>query len=1025
MNKKFLACLMLASFLGMPLSSLAAVDPNTVPDLNKAINGIVTETEKGLNAQVGDYDKGAGAVAQFDWNSFNLGSNKSVNWAFTNVSQTALNRVLGNNVSQIYGKLTDSCATAGCGYDGSGKVILINPNGIIFGGGSQVNLNSFTASTFDATGAKNLKDLTTSELTTYKNNLNSNFGPGININFSGTAQKVGALIKLDGTNFNIDKSLVIMAKDVEIENGSVVATNLQYNYGTGTNQSFSNVKIFAGNGAQVKYQANGYVNNSDAIANAGLTGVTNTITIKDKDCQGNKNLISSGNVYIKNAGVTNTSNISISDTNIDSVKLVNKALGDVMIAGNAYVDIKDSKIETYNSHETNNTSKNTHSENGGQITIYGKKGITVDNSTIKSAYSSVENNGGDILLSSAEGSVDVKNNSTVFSRGKIDIEALNKVNITDSSVTARNRDTNQLTGANINLKKNINITGAEEVNIKGSTVDASGDVSIASNKKINVTGNGGYNSALYAGGNLNLHATDTLIQDTNASYNNLSLYKTGQINNVTIKGATTLEDRGHTGLNLVASGNLTVDNNKLQKLAMTYDSTKGLQYGATANQSAVTLTSNTGNVSFINNSNVTTTTGDINATAAQGSINVLDSSLKSAKDINLTALNSFVVGTNINANSAMDAKNINITMTGANSDIILDQPVVDKLKYTGRLKLDAGRDNKITSTSNVTLNKVDMIAGRNNEITASNNVTLTDVTMKAVKNNVTATNGSISLDTVSLLAKNTAKPEDTITTLTAKGDIKTVAGKNLATNQTKLIANAQKDVDLRLTGTNNYNAGVEVSGKIVKLDAVDAANTLSISRIVADRLTLNGNNKFIAAKTTLTSSDTAGLDQPATEAPTQPGGNASGRAYIEVREYNGFNLDNVPSSINENGEYQGFYTASYKPGSFVDDKGETVSGYTKHFINLQGANGDEKFLLVYNKPVATCVVPPIVNPDDTAVPEDYILRLPVQSVLNGRPEPITNNLTDVTSTVVAAAAGISLADEENENEDELSISYKK
>ena len=168
-SRKVGAALALLSFTAyMPLPAFANIGANTSPVLDSSTsNGVVTQTGNYTNVQV---NGGAGAVAQFDWKSFNVGSNATVNFDFTANSQTSLNRVLATGgMSQIYGKLTESYSGACPGCAGTGKVILINPNGVMFGNGSQVNLNSFTASTYDINGARNLKDLTNAQLQNYIN----------------------------------------------------------------------------------------------------------------------------------------------------------------------------------------------------------------------------------------------------------------------------------------------------------------------------------------------------------------------------------------------------------------------------------------------------------------------------------------------------------------------------------------------------------------------------------------------------------------------------------------------------------------------------------------------------------------------------------------------------------------------------------------------------------------------------------------------------------------------------------------
>lgn len=78
--------------------------------------------------------------ASISWNSFNIGSSAAVNIIQPNAQSVLLNRVTGNDPSQIFGKLS-----------ANGQVILLNPNGIVFGNNGSVTASSFTASTFGLT----------------------------------------------------------------------------------------------------------------------------------------------------------------------------------------------------------------------------------------------------------------------------------------------------------------------------------------------------------------------------------------------------------------------------------------------------------------------------------------------------------------------------------------------------------------------------------------------------------------------------------------------------------------------------------------------------------------------------------------------------------------------------------------------------------------------------------------------------------------------------------------------------------
>ncbi|MES5482985.1 filamentous hemagglutinin family protein [Bradyrhizobium sp. INPA03-11B] len=74
--------------------------------------------------------------AILNWQSFNVGSQTTLNFNQQAGSWTALNRVVGNTgPSQILGRIT-----------APGQVLVINQNGIIFGGASQINVGSLIAS---------------------------------------------------------------------------------------------------------------------------------------------------------------------------------------------------------------------------------------------------------------------------------------------------------------------------------------------------------------------------------------------------------------------------------------------------------------------------------------------------------------------------------------------------------------------------------------------------------------------------------------------------------------------------------------------------------------------------------------------------------------------------------------------------------------------------------------------------------------------------------------------------------------
>lgn len=80
--------------------------------------------------------------AAINWQSFNIAAGESVQFVQPSTSSVTLNRVLGADPSNIFGSLT-----------ANGKVFLVNPNGVLFAPGAQVNVGSLAASTLNITDA--------------------------------------------------------------------------------------------------------------------------------------------------------------------------------------------------------------------------------------------------------------------------------------------------------------------------------------------------------------------------------------------------------------------------------------------------------------------------------------------------------------------------------------------------------------------------------------------------------------------------------------------------------------------------------------------------------------------------------------------------------------------------------------------------------------------------------------------------------------------------------------------------------
>lgn len=78
-----------------------------------------------------------GSRAVIDWQSFNINTGKTVQFVQPSATSAVLNRVPASaGLSEIYGTLT-----------ANGMVLLMNPNGVLFGAGANINVGSLIATT--------------------------------------------------------------------------------------------------------------------------------------------------------------------------------------------------------------------------------------------------------------------------------------------------------------------------------------------------------------------------------------------------------------------------------------------------------------------------------------------------------------------------------------------------------------------------------------------------------------------------------------------------------------------------------------------------------------------------------------------------------------------------------------------------------------------------------------------------------------------------------------------------------------
>ncbi|MAE53618.1 MAG: hypothetical protein CMI20_05860, partial [Opitutae bacterium] len=117
--------------LGAPGAALAA----NLPTGAQVVSGDVNINQIGSDAMRILQGSQSAIV---NWQSFDIGRGALVDIVQPNVDSAMLSRVIGDNLSEIYGTINSN-----------GQLYLINPNGILFGDSAQVNVYSLVASTLD------------------------------------------------------------------------------------------------------------------------------------------------------------------------------------------------------------------------------------------------------------------------------------------------------------------------------------------------------------------------------------------------------------------------------------------------------------------------------------------------------------------------------------------------------------------------------------------------------------------------------------------------------------------------------------------------------------------------------------------------------------------------------------------------------------------------------------------------------------------------------------------------------------
>ena len=124
----------LTFLLSYSVAKADKIKPNTLPENPNLINGEATIYSSANNLAIEQKtDK-----ISINWDTFNIGSSAIVEFFQPNNKSVALNRVNSSDPSYIYGDLR-----------ANGQLIFINPSGVLFKGGSKVDVGAMIATTLN------------------------------------------------------------------------------------------------------------------------------------------------------------------------------------------------------------------------------------------------------------------------------------------------------------------------------------------------------------------------------------------------------------------------------------------------------------------------------------------------------------------------------------------------------------------------------------------------------------------------------------------------------------------------------------------------------------------------------------------------------------------------------------------------------------------------------------------------------------------------------------------------------------
>ncbi|HHF3507125.1 TPA: filamentous hemagglutinin N-terminal domain-containing protein [Haemophilus influenzae] len=369
-------------------------------------------------------------TTQINWESFDIGKNKEVQFIQPNANSVAYNRVTGGNASQIQGKLK-----------ANGKVYLANPNGVIITKEAEINVAGLFATT---------KDL---EQISEKGNGNSNSYQFTRKTKDGQVPKEGQVVT-EGQVINKGK---IKAKDFVVLNGDEVINE-------GEIDATNNGKVYLSSGDNFTFTL---------LPDSGIS-----VALEDNAVRGivkNEGIIKAGDITLNAKGRNQAlDSLVVNNGVLEATKVSNRNGKVVLSAGNVELNNKSDikgEIVTFGADVTSNK------ELKDNIKITSQTGSKVTSPKIDFKGKSVNING-DFGRDDSKAHYN-EEHKRLDTEVNIDVPDNENIRIADKDNTGTGTGTDSFiqTDALSSLLANNG-----KVNLKGNNVNISGNININSFK---------------------------------------------------------------------------------------------------------------------------------------------------------------------------------------------------------------------------------------------------------------------------------------------------------------------------------------------------------------------------------------------------------------------------------------------------------------------------------------------------------------------------------------------------------------